>query len=198
MPAADENVVVVARRARRSGARAGGRSGRRSPTPPGTARAGASFVSAFLVAILLTVAGGVHSAARPITKGKLPAVLVNIIIGPRALGRISSRLFGSNLLWPYNAEGAFDPSTQSFYPAFVDEVRNLGVTSLRYPAGITADSFDWLHAIRRAPTAAQRTVRHAERRAFQESAALSMGRNLPQWGPMSSENCWMRPARSET
>jgi alpha-L-arabinofuranosidase len=144
--AAHENVVVAARPSYPRSPRAHGRSGRRSP-PPGVARASASFASAFLVAALLTVAAGVHSAARPITKGKLPPVLVNIMIGPKTLGRISSRLFGSNLLWPYDAEGAFDQSTHSFYPSFVAEVRELGVTSLRYPAGITADNFDWLHAI---------------------------------------------------
>jgi alpha-L-arabinofuranosidase len=93
------------------------------------------------------VGTGTHTAARPITRGGLPPALVDISVGPRALGWISPHLFGANLLWPYNAEGAFNPLTDNFYPAFVDDVRQLGVTSLRYPAGITADSFDWLHAI---------------------------------------------------
>jgi alpha-N-arabinofuranosidase len=63
------------------------------------------------------------------------------------LGRISPYLFGANLLWPYDAEGAFDVSTDRIYPAFVAEVHSLGVTALRYPAGITSDSFDWERAI---------------------------------------------------
>jgi alpha-L-arabinofuranosidase len=110
-------------------------------------RAGASLASVSLVAASLAAGSEAHTTARPITRGPLPTALVEITVGPRALGWISPRLFGANLLWPYNAEGAFNPKTGSFYPAFVDEVRKLGVTSLRYPAGITADSFDWLHAI---------------------------------------------------
>ena len=154
VPPADENVVTGASRRGRPASRtgtapgdqSGGPAGRRS-SPAGTTRASAGFVSVSLVAAVLTAASGAHTAARPITRGKLPSALVEIVVGPKVLGRISRRLFGSNLLWPYDAEGAFNPSTDSFYPAFVKEVRQLGVTSLRYPAGITADSFDWLHAI---------------------------------------------------
>jgi alpha-L-arabinofuranosidase len=111
------------------------------------ATAGASFTSASLIAAVLAAAPGGHTAAEPITRDKLPPALVEIVVGPHVLGRISRDLFGSNLLWSYNAEGAFDPATDRFYPAFVNEVRQLGVTALRYPAGITADSFDWLRAI---------------------------------------------------
>jgi alpha-L-arabinofuranosidase len=117
------------------------------------ARAGFSFASASLVAVLLAAGpsgtsaqAAAHAAARPVN-GKLPGASAQIVVEPHVLGRISRDLFGSNLLWPYNAEGAFDPTTGSFFPDFVDEVRKLGVTALRYPAGITADSFDWLHAI---------------------------------------------------
>ena len=99
------------------------------------------------MAAALAAAPGTHTAARPITRDELPPALTEIVVGHQALGRISPHLFGSNLLWPYNAEGAFDPATDSFYPAFVNEIRKLGITSFRYPAGITADSFDWLHAI---------------------------------------------------
>ncbi len=109
--------------------------------------AGARFASASLMAAALAAAPGTHTAARPITRDELPPALTEIVVGHQALGRISPHLFGSNLLWPYNAEGAFDPAADSFYPAFVNEIRKLGITSLRYPAGITADSFDWLHAI---------------------------------------------------
>lgn len=75
------------------------------------------------------------------------APVVKLTISATALGRISRGLFGANLLWPYDAEGTFDPATHQFYPAFVDEVRRLGITALRYPGGISSDSFDWLRAI---------------------------------------------------
>ena len=69
------------------------------------------------------------------------------MVSSQQRGRISPFLFGSNLLWPYNAEGAFDPATGHFLSSFVNEVKRLGTTALRYPAGITADSFDWWRAI---------------------------------------------------
>jgi alpha-L-arabinofuranosidase len=109
-------------------------------------KARSELVLISLVAAVLAAGPGAHSAARAIPIGP-SEVTVRIVVGPRPLGRINPDLFGSNLLWPYNAEGAFDPATHGFYPAFVSEVRDLGVTALRYPAGITADSFDWLRAV---------------------------------------------------
>ena len=102
-------------------------------------------VSAWVVAALIA-APNVPTAARPFPT-TVPAASVVVVVSPQDMGQISPELFGSNLLWPYNAEGAFDPLTDNFYPTFVREVRQLGVSAIRYPAGITADSFDWLRAI---------------------------------------------------
>jgi alpha-L-arabinofuranosidase len=70
-----------------------------------------------------------------------------IIVSRQGGGTISKYLFGANMLWAYDEEGAFDPATDSFYPAFVNSLRRLGITSLRYPGGTASDSFDWLRAI---------------------------------------------------
>ncbi len=70
-----------------------------------------------------------------------------IVVRPQHLGTISRYLFGANLLWADDAEGAFDVATGSFYPGFVQMLRRLGVTALRYPGGTTSDSFDWERAI---------------------------------------------------
>jgi alpha-N-arabinofuranosidase len=70
-----------------------------------------------------------------------------IIVRPGHLGTISKYLFGANLIWADDAEGAFDAATSSFYPGFVRMLRRLGVTALRYPGGTTSDSFDWERAI---------------------------------------------------
>lgn len=75
------------------------------------------------------------------------APTTEIVVTPQHLGTISKYLFGANLLWASNAEGAFDPGTGTFYPGFVSTLRHLGVTVLRYPGGTTSDSFDWLRAI---------------------------------------------------
>ena len=74
-------------------------------------------------------------------------MVTQITVGPDPIGTVSKYLFGANLLWAYNEEGAFDPATGSFYPAFVASLRALGITSLRYPGGTASDSFDWLRAV---------------------------------------------------
>lgn len=66
---------------------------------------------------------------------------------PGDLGQVSPYLFGANLLWANDAGGAFDPATGQFYPRFVREVKDIGITSLRYPGGTTSDSFVWERAI---------------------------------------------------
>jgi alpha-N-arabinofuranosidase len=70
-----------------------------------------------------------------------------VVVGDQGEGRISKYLFGANLLWADDAEGAFDPSTDSFYPGFVSMLRRLGLSALRYPGGTTSDSFHWERAV---------------------------------------------------
>jgi alpha-N-arabinofuranosidase len=76
-----------------------------------------------------------------------PVANGDIVIGPRHLGTISKYLFGANLLWADDAEGAFDAADGSFYPGFVRMLRRLDVTALRYPGGTTSDNFNWELAI---------------------------------------------------
>ena len=106
-----------------------------------------AFVGAFV--LLVALAGGTGLA--PVTRVVHPVGAelspVKVVVGAKRLGPISRYLFGANLLWPYNAEGAFDAGTDRFYPAFIDAVRALGISALRYPAGITSDSFDWRRAV---------------------------------------------------
>ncbi len=76
-----------------------------------------------------------------------PSANGEIVIGPRHLGTISRYLFGANLLWADDAEGAFNATDGSFYPGFVRMLRSLDVTALRYPGGTTSDNFNWELAI---------------------------------------------------
>ncbi len=100
----------------------------------------------FLIAPLTVYATpGSAGAALPPAPPRRPAT--QLVISPRSLGTVSPYLFGSNLLWPYDAEGAFDRTTGQFFPQFVEQVNRLGVTALRYPGGITSDSFQWMRAI---------------------------------------------------
>lgn len=106
--------------------------------------AGGLFVSGSSGLLALS-AGTARAGGLP--RSHLKLVEPRIVIGARPLGRISRYLFGANLLWAYDAEGAFDPASGSFYPGFVSLLRRLGISAIRYPGGTTSDSFDWLRAI---------------------------------------------------
>jgi alpha-N-arabinofuranosidase len=103
------------------------------------------------VVVLLTGLVAVPGAASAAGTGRLQwdevPVIAQVEVQARPLGTISRYLFGANLLWADDAEGAFDQSTGTFYPAFVSLLRRVGVTVLRYPGGTTSDSFRWLRAV---------------------------------------------------
>lgn len=105
------------------------------------------LMAATLVAVANLRAPDLSKTAGSVTLAHAASPVVRIVVSARPSGRISPYLFGSNLLWPYNAEGAFDPRTDRFFPSFIRQVEQLGTRALRYPAGTTANSFDWRRAI---------------------------------------------------
>src|SRR5579875_632243 len=116
--------------------------GGRGPSGARRQRLVALACSFGLVASLLAVAQVAGASVAP-----APPLGPGLVVGRRALGPVSKYLFGANLLWAYDAEGAFDQWADQWYPGFVALLRRLGVSALRYPAGTTSDSFDWLRAI---------------------------------------------------
>ncbi len=115
---------------------------------PGTKRASRRPPAILLLtALLLGLWAPVASAAAAPPAGEPPHATSALVIGPQHQGTVSKYLFGANLLWAYNEEGAFDAAADNFYPAFVDSLRKLGITSLRYPGGTDSDSFNWQRAI---------------------------------------------------
>ncbi len=100
-----------------------------------------------IIAPLLGLGGLGHNTFPMPGSARAAAINGEIVIGPRHLGAISRYLFGANLLWADDAEGAFDAAEGSFYPGFVRALSNLGVTALRYPGGTTSDNFNWELAI---------------------------------------------------
>jgi len=112
----------------------------------GAARPPLGALVASVPTFVMLFSGSLAIGAVPPRAGQKPA-LPEIVVKPVDFGIISKYLFGTNLLWADNAEGAFDPATGNFYPGFVSALRRLGVTAVRYPGGTTSDSFDWLRAI---------------------------------------------------
>jgi alpha-L-arabinofuranosidase len=103
--------------------------------------------AALICAIAMFSSGSLASAAVPPSAVDREAAVAEIVVKPADFGVISRYLFGTNLLWADDAEGAFDPATGTFYAGFVTALRRLGITAVRYPAGTTSDSFDWQRAI---------------------------------------------------
>ena len=73
--------------------------------------------------------------------------LPRVLVSANEAGAVNKDLFGANLLWPYDAAGAFDPHSGTFYPTFVSMLEHFGISTLRYPGGTTADTFHWERAI---------------------------------------------------
>ena len=73
--------------------------------------------------------------------------VVGVTVGASPVGAVSRGLFGVDLYWAEGAEGAFDAKAHEFYPGFVQELRRLGISAVRYPGGTTSDSFHWERAV---------------------------------------------------
>ena len=61
---------------------------------------------------------------------------------------VSPALFGSDFLAPYGGMGSYDATSDAFWPSFTTQLTSeVGAGSLRFPGGITAQSYDWTRAI---------------------------------------------------
>jgi alpha-L-arabinofuranosidase len=62
-------------------------------------------------------------------------------------GSVSPLLFGANHRWVENASGSADPETGLTFPKTVDQIKDVGITMIRYPAGLLGNLFQWERAI---------------------------------------------------
>lgn len=84
-----------------------------------------------------------------VSQRDVPAIDKPVITfdGETNIGKVSPLLFGVNHRWVSNAAGSADPSTGLTYPRVVDQIRNVGLTLIRYPGGTLANMFQWERAI---------------------------------------------------
>lgn len=74
--------------------------------------------------------------------------LTRVVIGSeRHACRISRQLFGANHVYAARGYGMWDASRHRPYPRFVAQVRDAGISALRYPAGTAGNLFRWRDAI---------------------------------------------------
>jgi alpha-N-arabinofuranosidase len=78
----------------------------------------------------------------------IPAPSTIVVKADHPVGKISPAVFGSTLLAPAAGMGAFDLSTGTFWRSFWNDLTDrVYVGSLRFPGGITAESYQWQRAI---------------------------------------------------
>jgi alpha-L-arabinofuranosidase len=65
----------------------------------------------------------------------------------RVLNRVNPLIFGDNIEWVNNGMGVWLPKERKFDEKLVQELREAGVTHLRYPGGSLSDYFDWRKAV---------------------------------------------------
>ena len=62
-------------------------------------------------------------------------------------GTVNPLLFGANHRWVADAAGSADPETGFTYPKVAEQIKDVGITMIRYPAGLLANLFQWERAI---------------------------------------------------
>jgi alpha-N-arabinofuranosidase len=62
-------------------------------------------------------------------------------------GGVNPLLFGVNHRWVHDGCGSADPKTGLTYPRVVDQIKNVGVSMIRFPGGTLANTFQWERAI---------------------------------------------------
>jgi alpha-N-arabinofuranosidase len=61
---------------------------------------------------------------------------------------VSPALFGSDFLAPFGGMGSFDAGSDAFWPSFTAQLTSaVGAGSLRFPGGITGQSYQWMRAV---------------------------------------------------
>ncbi len=92
---------------------------------------------------------GVTSAPTTITAPTTTPPATSITVDTASPGEtINPGVFGSDYLAPFAGMGSFDPDADAFWPSFTSQLTSeVGAGSLRFPGGITAQSYQWMRAI---------------------------------------------------
>jgi alpha-N-arabinofuranosidase len=78
-----------------------------------------------------------------------PPPATSIVVDTARPGsEINPALFGSDYLAPFGGMGSFDAASGAFWPPFTTQLTSgVGAGSLRFPGGITGQSYQWMRAI---------------------------------------------------
>lgn len=70
-----------------------------------------------------------------------------VVVTDRVLNTVSPLLFGDNIEWTNNGMGLWHPAEKRLDAGLVAELREVGITHLRYPGGTLSDYFDWRKSV---------------------------------------------------
>jgi alpha-N-arabinofuranosidase len=100
----------------------------------------APALAAGCAALLFAITGSARAADGP---------TASIVVDAAHPGdTISPAVFGSDFLAPFGGMGSFEPSAGGFAASFLDQLHGSVYTgSLRFPGGITGESYQWQRAI---------------------------------------------------
>lgn len=115
--------------------------------------AGLLAVTSLAAAAAVTLSGSQVTYASSTSEAAFTSTVTasdgtEIIVDPTSdLGPISPLVYGANHRYAYDGFGMWDPKTDDAYPAFVSQVRQAGISAVRYPGGTIANTFHWQRAI---------------------------------------------------
>lgn len=111
--------------------------------PPRRARDLLALSGTALVALAALAACGPSRPSKPF----VPTARVTVQAG-QAGALVHPAVLGQAYLWPFAGMGSYNAQKDAFYPSFLHQLETVvHPGSLRYPGGITAESFQWERAV---------------------------------------------------
>lgn len=100
----------------------------------------------FALILLVTLAGCAGKSTEP-SNQETGNFNVTITVTDNVLNTVKPLIFGDNIEWVKNGMGLWIPGEGGFDKVLVEELRNVGITHLRYPGGTLSDYFEWYNAV---------------------------------------------------
>ncbi len=73
--------------------------------------------------------------------------VVTVTVSPETVNTVQAGIFGANVSWRGNGYGQWDADRDAPDETLLEQLKNSGVTHLRYPGGIEGDYFHWQESV---------------------------------------------------
>ena len=72
---------------------------------------------------------------------------VSVVVANDVVNTVKASIFGANLSWIGGGYGVYNEETHTFDETTVQQIRDSGVTAIRFPGGIEGDYFHWYESV---------------------------------------------------